>query len=82
MLMRISENWITVVMLFKVLPGEDMTQAVRDDVMREFRGGKGCILISTDVWLEVLTSYSRELYVYGIGRSGCFNERTLLLILF
>uniref|UniRef100_A0A0K0FCV6 Phosphoribosylaminoimidazolesuccinocarboxamide synthase n=1 Tax=Strongyloides venezuelensis TaxID=75913 RepID=A0A0K0FCV6_STRVS len=34
-----------------------MTQAVRDDVMREFRGGKGRILISTDVWLEVFMSY-------------------------
>uniref|UniRef100_A0A0K0ET69 RNA helicase n=1 Tax=Strongyloides stercoralis TaxID=6248 RepID=A0A0K0ET69_STRER len=65
----------------------DMTQSERDEVMKEFRGGKSRILISTDVWargidvpqVTLVINYdlpnNRELYIHRIGRSGRFGRK-------
>uniref|UniRef100_A0A0N4ZTR0 RNA helicase n=1 Tax=Parastrongyloides trichosuri TaxID=131310 RepID=A0A0N4ZTR0_PARTI len=79
---KLKENNFTVSSLHG-----DMTQAERDEVMKEFRGGKSRILISTDVWargidvpqVTLVINYdlpnNRELYIHRIGRSGRFGRK-------
>jgi ATP-dependent RNA helicase len=65
----------------------EMTQAERDDIMREFRSGASRVLITTDLWargidvqqVSLVINYdlpnNRENYIHRIGRSGRFGRK-------
>lgn len=65
----------------------DMPQAERDEIIKQFRGGKSRVLIATDILgrgidihqVSLVINYdlpnSRELYIHRIGRGGRFGRK-------
>ncbi|KAK8968653.1 hypothetical protein KSP40_PGU011955 [Platanthera guangdongensis] len=69
----------------------DMDQNARDIIMREFRSGSSCVLITTELLARVIdvqlvyliVNYELhtqpENYLHRIGQSGCFGRKGVVI---